>query len=172
MGRIAHSGFKSFSHCTASRLDGGHILTAAHCLPTLSGDAIHLGLGYDRGDYSELVSAIGSDYQVLPGRDVAVNCAASVGNALPISSAEVPKEVSFWGYGRPYVHILNRKTCGVTSSDARYLVLDCAATPGFSGGPVTTGSPPQVVGVVSRASRTRTVVERVGDRDVARLCAN
>lgn len=171
MGRIAHAGLKTFSHCTASRLAGGSIVTAAHCLPPIAADPIHLGLGYDRGDYAALVTARGTDYQVLAGRDVAIFCAGTGVPGLDVTSADtVPNRVTIWGYGRPFVHILNRKTCDVARAEGKALILDCAATPGTSGGPVTIGTPPVVVGIVSRASRTRTVVERLDDADLAAAC--
>ncbi|MEL7114396.1 MAG: trypsin-like peptidase domain-containing protein [Pseudomonadota bacterium] len=173
MGRIAHAGFKSFAHCTASRLAGGHILTAAHCLPKVADGAIHLGLGYDRGAYMDLVSAQGTDYVAERARDVALLCGAEAGPGLPMADAgsAAPRRVTFWGYGRPYVHVLNRKTCAVTKATERQLLLDCAATPGYSGGPVTVGSPPRVVGLVSRASRTETVVERLSQADIDTMCS-
>lgn len=170
MGRIAHAGYSSFSHCTASRLTGGHILTAAHCLPDVPGDEIHLGLGYDRGAYAELISAVGSDYARTPGRDVAILCDAAPGVALPVIEA-TPNRVDLWGYGRPYVHILNRKSCTVYATTETALRLNCSATPGSSGGPVTFGDPPQLVGIVSRASRVETWVERVTPEMIAAACA-
>lgn len=172
IGRIAHAGYRSFSHCTAARVAPGHVLTAAHCLPQHPQDQIHLGLGYDRGAYQEIISAKASDYRVAPARDVAVLCRSQPGPVLDVAPAELaPAEVTVWGYGRPYVHILNRKTCPVLAATATTLHLGCAATPGTSGGPVTAGSPGVVVGLVSRASRTQTWVERVTPDTVSALCA-
>jgi V8-like Glu-specific endopeptidase len=171
MGRIAHAGDRTFAHCTASLLEGGHVVTAAHCLPKVIEDPIHFGLAYDRGEATEIVSAQGSDYLVREGRDIAVLCGGASGTGLELAEAELPTDqVTFWGYGRPFVHILNQKSCAVTRSSARYLMLDCAATPGTSGGPVTVGNPPQVVGIVSRASRTETVVERFSASDLETFC--
>jgi hypothetical protein len=139
IGRLNHAGFANRAHCTATLVSGGHIVTAAHCLPRVAGDIVTIVMGYDRGSYSSLVQASGADFRQVPARDIAILCNAAgpdSGIALADSPAPSRRDVLMSGYGRPRVHLQHDLHCRSDPFAPGTLRLDCAPSPGFSGAPV------------------------------------
>ncbi len=77
IGRINHAGFRSKSHCTGFVVTGGHIVTAAHCLPAWEEESVHFQRGYDRGDHLGHYKAPQATFRTVANRDIALLCNAA-----------------------------------------------------------------------------------------------
>ncbi len=157
IGRLNHAGFSSRTHCTATLIAGGHIVTASHCLPDTATETVTVVLGYDRGRYTERIDAPGGAFRSLPTRDIAILCRATPRtDGMQLATIPPQNGQNAWmtGYGRPRVHMQHDLACGTAPSVAGTFVMDCQAGPGFSGSPVLaarTGQDPTMIGVVSAA---------------------
>ena len=159
-GRINHAGFRNRSHCTGFVVSGGHVVTAAHCLPGWEGESVHFLRGYDRGDLIAHISAPRAAWQTVQGRDIAFLCNAdrgspsfdfATGPVRPGDRLDIP------GYAIPRAHLLQHHRCQVWKLDSDGgLRVACPVRPGTSGAPVLVPSPDgdRVVGVMSASSLT------------------
>ena len=159
--------------CTGAVIARDKILTAAHCLYAfrthrfLPPDAIHVLLGYDRGDYS--THARVARYKLGPGYDPTAErgTAASdwavldLAEPLPASArplrvfaqAIVPKtRIMVGGFARDRAYVMTADTaCQVLGPVAGNLIShDCLIAPGDSGAPLlvrTAGDEVQILGI-------------------------
>lgn len=149
--RANHAGFRKRRHCTAFAVAPRVVLTAAHCVDGLSGPMTLL-FGYDRAEWqAEAVSVSARSI----GRDVAILCLAEDAPATLPLAVETPAPgaaAELIGYGRPRVHAQQRRDCPVMAPVGGDLLLRCAASQGFSGGPLLNADG-AVVGVMSRTGR-------------------
>lgn len=189
-GRINHAGFRNRSHCTGFVVKGGHVVTAAHCLPGWDGEQVHFLRGYDRGDLAQHISAPRAAWRTLRGRDIAVLC-----NAAPDAPAFgfgdddrnddrdddagkgrqlVPgDDLQIPGYAIPRAHMLQSHHCQVWKlEEGGGIRVACPVRPGTSGAPVLQAVAEgfRVVGVMSASSRTAARADRL-DADMLAPCA-
>lgn len=163
-GRINHAGFRNRSHCTGFVVEGGHVVTAAHCMPGWDGEQVHFLRGYDRGDLVQHISAPRAAWHTIRGRDIAVLC-----NAAPDAPAFVlgdggedrriapGDDLLIPGYAIPRAHMLQPHHCQVWKlEDGGGIRVACPVRPGTSGAPVlqAVADGYRVVGVMSASSRT------------------
>jgi protease YdgD len=151
--------------CTGAVLAGDRVLTAAHCLygfrthRFLPADAIHVLIGYDRGDYR--VHARVAGYTIGPGYDpvregaTAASDWAILALAAPLPAAVRPLRLSadapasgagllLGGFPQDRAFAMTADAhCAVLGVDAanRLLFHNCAALPGDSGAPLLDGDP-------------------------------
>ncbi len=174
IGRLSHAGFKSTGHCTATLVAGGHVVTAAHCMPQVPSDIVTVALGYDRGETSHVIRAPGADYLRDVGRDLAVLCKASEAQGLPMAQT-VPKigaSSQIAGYGAPRVHALQIRTCPISAKGGPAFAIGCASPSGTSGGPIliATAGKIALVGVASATTPTQTAAFAVTPDVIDGLC--
>lgn len=159
-GRINHAGFRNRSHCTGFVVTGGHVVTAAHCLPGWDGEQVHFLRGYDRGDLAQHVVAPRAAWRTVRGRDIAVLCnAAPDAPALGLGVARVEPgdPLLVPGYSVPRAHMLQHHRCQAWKvEDGGAIRVACPVPPGTSGAPVLRQVPDglRVVGVMSASSRS------------------
>ncbi|MBE7200585.1 MAG: trypsin-like serine protease [Parafilimonas terrae] len=146
--------------CTGAVIAPGRVLTAAHCLYAfrtkrfLQPDAIHVLLGYDRGDYREHARVV--RYRIGPGYDPASERSTAaqdwavleLAEPLPRSvrplavAAAVPTPatpIMVGGFARDRAYRMTADTaCSVTAAaPARGLIAHgCVIGPGDSGAPL------------------------------------
>jgi len=174
IGRLNHAGFKSRSHCTSFVMTNGSLVTAAHCLPNILQDRVHVLLGYESGTSEQHLQTPAASYRTIPQRDIATLC----GYATPtdgFSLVQTPltdgMKVTVQGYGAPRVHALQKTSCKITSlHHRRFVRLDCELPPGTSGAPVTIASTRNIIGVVSASSPRGSLVSKIDRRLLERLC--
>lgn len=172
IGRLNHAGYRDFRHCTMFAIGPRTAITAAHCLRGLRPDSVHLLFGYARATWVRHLlarSAVGI------GHDVVAICLSDEPPAsLRTGHRMIDGEtVTAVGYGRPVQHLQTRTRCRVIGRwqppgraqgrspeiDATVLpdvVLDCAQSPGASGGPVLNEAG-EVVAVVIQGGGSLTV---------------
>ena len=174
IGRLNHAGFKSRAHCTSFATRDGALLTAAHCLPDIPSDTVHVLLGYEQGSLKHHSKTPASAYRTLPERDMAALCSAPETSGGMMLAQEPPSpgtRVAIRGYGVPSMHVLQETICSVQAvSNPDFVVLDCALPPGTSGAPVTMAKTGDIIGLVSASAPTRTLVSRLTPDIMERLC--
>lgn len=160
IGRINHAGFRSKSHCTGFVVTGGHIVTAAHCLPAGDEEAVHFQRGYDRGDDLSHHKALRATFRKVADRDIVLLCnAATDANVLAVTTQRVAPgdPLGIPGYPIPRAHILQMHSCQTWKvAKGGHIHIACPVRPGTSGAPVMvdTTDGPKVVGVMSASNRT------------------
>jgi len=172
--RLNHAGFRTRGHCTAFATREGPAITAAHCLPKVPTDTVHLLMGYESDRLDRHIETPATSYQVMDGRDIAALCGLEgdpdglrLGDLAPVPGMRV--EVR--GYGAPRAHALQKTACAVRSLPRDGLMrLDCPLPPGTSGAPVMLEGSRDVVGVVSASSATGSLVYRLSAGLTGRLC--
>ena len=172
--RLNHAGFKTRGHCTGFATRAGPVITAAHCLPEIPADTVHLLLGYESGRLDRHIRMPATAYRIVDGRDIAALCGlVDAPDGLRLSDvAPVPgMRVEVRGYGAPRAHALHKTACSVRSLPRDGLIrLDCPLPQGTSGAPVMLEGSRDVVGVVSASSAKGSLAYRL-TRDLAgRLC--
>ncbi|MDJ0827886.1 MAG: serine protease [Rhodobacter sp.] len=174
IGRLSHAGFKTKAHCTATLIEGGHIVTAAHCLPNVATDTVTIALGYDRGSASNVIRAAGNEFRRDATRDLAVLCGTGSGQGVPVADdpPNRAEPVQIAGYGIPRVHALQLRSCQVAASGAGGFAVACPSPPGTSGGPVflNAGASAVLAGVISATSPDQTIAVRVTAADIDQAC--
>lgn len=174
IGRLNHAGFKSRAHCTSFVMQDGAVISATHCLPTVSTDMVHVLLGYERGSVLQHITTPAHAYRVLQERDIAVLCRPDPLDhgfqpASPSLSTGISVDVH--GYGRPRVNVLQKTACSIKTIPRENLVsLDCTVPPGTSGAPVTVAGTREIIGVVSATFPGGTLVSRITAHMLDRLC--
>lgn len=172
--RLNHAGFKSRGHCTGFATRQGSVVTAAHCLPEIRTDTVHVLLGYENGEPGQHMKTPGASYRIMPGRDIAVLCdmhGSADGFRLSDTSPKSGARVVVQGYGAPRVHALQKTACSILSVPGDDLMrLDCPLPPGTSGAPVTLTSTRDIVGVVSASSDTGSLASWLSASMMTRLC--
>ena len=149
IGRLNHAGFRERMHCTVSLVGPREALTAAHCVAGLPPEALHVLLGYDRGEYAEHLRVRSA--HLAPGADIARLCLDGASAAPPFAQgAAAPGPVAMIGYPRSRAHRQRRRDCALRASDGTQARIDCAVEPGMSGAPVLAQG--RVVGVMSATS--------------------
>lgn len=173
--RLNHAGFKSRAHCTAFLSAAGDIVTAAHCVPDVPDDTVHILLGYDRGEMAQHLKAPGEAYRRMPQRDLAVMCRHSPpGSGLALEASDPVKgtEVLVRGYGAPKVHVLQESNCAVSEIfRGGRAALDCPLPAGTSGAPVMDAQSEKVIGVVSSSGTNRSLIVVLEPGMLKSLCA-
>lgn len=174
IGRLNHAGFKSRAHCTSFAIRDSTLITAAHCLPKIQGDAVHVLLGYAQGSLQHHFETTASAYRTLPERDIAALCEIPAPSGKMTLTPDTPSpgtKVTVRGYGAPKVHVLQKTSCSVqTVSNNGFVMLDCALPPGASGAPVTIAETSDIIGLVSASAPARTLVSRLTPDILERLC--
>jgi len=172
--RLNHAGFKTRGHCTGFATRAGPVITAAHCLPEIPADTVHLLLGYESGRLDRHIRMPATAYRIVDGRDIAALCGLGGDpDGLRLSdAAPVPgTRVEVRGYGAPRAHALQKTACAVRSLSRDGLMrLDCPLPPGTSGAPVTLEGSRDVVGVVSASSAAGSLAYRLTPDMTGRLC--
>jgi hypothetical protein len=172
--RLNHAGFKSRGHCTGFATREGPLVTAAHCLPKIRTDTVHILLGYESGELGQHIKNPGTSYRIMPGRDIAALCdihGSPDGFRLTDISPKAGTRVVVQGYGAPRVHALQKTACSVLSLPQDDLMrLDCPLPPGTSGAPVTLTGTRDIVGVISASSATGSLASRLSAGMMTRLC--
>lgn len=160
IGRINHAGFRRKSHCTGFVVTGGHIVTAAHCLPAGGDESVHFQRGYDRGDDLSHHQGLRASFRMVADRDIAMLCNAAKGvNALAVTTRRVAPgdPLGIPGYPIPRAHILQMHSCQTWKvAKGGRIHIACPVQPGTSGAPIMVQTPdgPKVVGVMSASNRT------------------
>ena len=174
IGRLNHAGFKSRSHCTSFIMKDGPLITAAHCLPDISKNAVHVLLGYELGKSEQHLQMPKKSYRMIPEKDIAALCGHSDSNhgfSLVQTLPDEGTKVTVRGYGTPRVHVLQETACTVKSMSWKgFVLLDCALPPGTSGAPVTVENTRNIIGVVSASSLRGAMVSMLDTGMLERLC--
>ena len=172
--RLNHAGFKSRGHCTGFAIKNGPVVTAAHCLPKIRTDTVHILLEYESGEFEQHIKTPRTAYRIMPDRDIAALCGvhgSPDGFQLTKASLKSGTKVLVQGYGAPQVHALQKTDCSVLSLPRDDLMrLDCSLPPGTSGAPVTLMGTRDIVGVVSASSATESLASRLSASGMTRLC--
>ncbi len=154
--------------CTGVLVAPDRVLTAAHCVFNertgvfLRAEAIHVLLGFARGDY--LFHGRAASYRVAdgfrPGEGTLGADYAVITLAEPAPPALVPLRLARepvasgtrlvavgYGRGRPYVPtvLANCVVTGHVPEDEAVLATDCVAPDGYSGGPLLAADDPGLV---------------------------
>lgn len=163
VGRVNHAGYNRHAHCTGFIVEGGHLVTAAHCMPRAE-RTVHFLAGFDRGGFGDHVQASTSRFRKLKGRDIVVLCNAAASNSGLAVTVERPiptQSVTIRGYASPRSQILQSRQCDVirASSNGR-IEIGCPLAPGTSGAPatVTVDGIDHVIGVVSATSLSTAII--------------
>jgi V8-like Glu-specific endopeptidase len=174
VGRLNHAGFKSRAHCTAFLMEDGAVISAAHCLPDISTDTVHVLLGYERGSVVRHIKTPANAYRVLQERDISALCRSEKlahGFRPAALSLNIGLSVDVHGYSRPRVNVLQKTACAIKTLPRESIVtLDCTLPPGTSGAPVTVTGTRDIVGVVSATFPGGSLVSRITDQMLDRLC--
>lgn len=174
IGRLNHAGFKSRSHCTGFVMIDGPLVTAAHCVPNIAQDQVHVLLGYESGTSEQHLRTPAKSYRQVPQQDIATLCGyenSSHGFSSGQTLLEEGMKVTVRGYGAPRVHVLQKTRCMITSlSQKNFVRLDCDLPPGTSGAPVTIENTRDIIGVVSASSSRGALVSKLDIRTLKHLC--
>lgn len=172
--RLNHAGFKTRGYCTGFATQEGPVITAAHCLPEIPTDIVHVLLGYETGQLEQHIKTPATSYRIMPGHDIAALCDIKGdpnGLRLTDASPTPGTRVEVQGYGAPSAHALQKTACSVLSLPLENLMqLDCPLPPGTSGAPVTLTGSRDVVGVVSASSTTGSFAYLLSVDMTERLC--
>ncbi|RDD60924.1 trypsin-like serine peptidase [Ferruginivarius sediminum] len=168
VGRLNYAGYKRMQHCSAFVVDGGHLVTARHCLDVPPNGRMHFLEAYDRGDWAAHVELAPQRFRGSDGTDLAIACDARAANVGGLAIAgEPPRDgevLEVLGYGAPRDQILQRATCPVKrTGDDGTLLLACRVSGGTSGGPVvrSRNGKRQVVGVAWASGPDVTLATRL-----------
>ncbi|RXV59031.1 hypothetical protein C6W92_15900 [Roseovarius sp. A46] len=150
------------------------MVTAAHCLPEIPTDTVHLLLGYESGRLERHIRTPATSYRIMKGRDIAALCGLE-GDPDGFRLTDAPltpgTRVEVQGYGAPRAHALQKTACSVQSMSGETLMrLDCPLPSGTSGAPVTLEGSRDVVGVVSASSAAGSLAYRLTADMTGRLC--
>lgn len=174
IGRLNHAGFRTRAHCSAFSVAGRGVVTAAHCLPDIETDTVHVLLAYDRGDFSQHVQMPGRSFRQIRDKDLAVLCdetGQQTGLSVSEPKLEPGQPVVVRGYGVPKVHLQHAYSCSVKAvSEQGIGTLDCPLPPGMSGAPILTAEDQKVIGMVAASGRSRSVFSRVDTEILERVC--
>lgn len=172
--RLNHAGFRTRAHCSAFAIEGWGLVTAAHCLPDIDTDTVHILFAYNKGGFSQHLRTSGRTFRRVEDRDIAVLCDdTDKQSGLPLSRSDPASglEVSVIGYGSPRVHVQQSYKCSVdTVSDLGVGTLDCPLPAGMSGAPIITAKGGEVIGVVSASGQRRSLFSNVDARILEQVC--
>jgi len=172
--RLNHAGFKTRGHCTGFATREGQMLTAAHCLPRIRSDTVHVLLGYESGQLERHIRTPATSYRLMKGYDIAAMCGLKGdpdGLRLTDVSPGPGTKVEVRGYSAPSAHALQKMACSVIFLSRDGLMrLDCPLPPGTSGAPVTLAGSRDVVGVISASSAAGSLAYRLTPDMTGRLC--
>lgn len=150
------------------------MVTAAHCLPDIKSDTVHILPAYDKGTFSAHLKAPGESFRQLDGYDIAVLCdRSSTSRGLPFSGtgSKQGQSIVVTGYSVPKVHVQQSHTCTVSAvSDNAIGTLNCPLPPGTSGAPVITAEGGEVIGVVSASRQGMSVFTSIDAAVLNDLC--
>ncbi len=161
--------------CTGAVIARDEVLTAGHCLYAfrtrrfLPPEAIHVLLGYDRGDYR--VHARVARYRLGPGYDPQVEQRSAAsdwavlhlaeplpGSVEPLPLSQLPASdkaaIMVGGFARDKAYMMTADDhCVVTGSvdGGRLIAHDCVIAPGDSGAPLLISRGPKQIEVVGVA---------------------
>lgn len=172
--RLNHAGFKTRGYCTGFATRDGQVVTAAHCLPKVRTDTVHILLGYETGRLEQHIRTPATSYRIMKGRDIAALCGLE-GDPDGFRLTDAPltpgTRVEVQGYGAPRAHALQKTACSVQSMSGETLMrLDCPLPPGTSGAPVTLMGSRDVIGIVSASSAAGSFAYRLSADKAAHLC--
>lgn len=154
IGRLNHAGHRERVHCTVALVGPSEALTAAHCIDGLPIDALHVVLGYDRGDYAEHLRVRSAE--AAEGLDIVRLCLDAPAEAEPLGvGGPLAAAMEAVGYPRSQAHRQRRYACAEIAADEREVVVDCVLEPGMSGAPLLAEG--RVGGVVSAGDATHSV---------------
>jgi protease YdgD len=170
IGRINHAGYNRHAHCTGFMVEGGHLVTAAHCLPRAE-RAVHYLAGYDRGKFLRHIESPKSRFRVLRDRDIAILCNAKpdgAGRSVSDNAPATAASVKVAGYAAPRSQVLQAKVCEVIRAGQSAIEIGCPLSPGNSGGPLIqrTNGTDQIAGVISATSRHSGIASRLRPADL------
>lgn len=170
IGRLNHAGYNRHSHCTGFMVDGGHLVTAAHCMPKAE-RAVHYLAGYDRGQFRRHVEQPKSRFRILDGRDIAILCNARPdrrGRPISDSPPSPADPLVILGYAAPRSQVLQSRRCETIRVSGRGIEIGCPLSPGNSGGPVIArvAGRETIVGVVSATSLHSGIAHRLMPADL------
>ena len=100
--RVTHAGYKSRQQCSGFLVAGGHLVTAAHCLPAIDSDVTHFALGFNRGTFLAHLAVRSDAFQIHETHDLAVACnvAPHLPSLIILDHFAVPQPyVTVRGYG-------------------------------------------------------------------------
>ena len=181
--RLNHAGFKTRGYCTGFATQEGPVITAAHCLPEIPTDIVHVLLGYETGQLEQHIKTPATSYRIMPGHDIAALCDIKGDpNGLRLTDAWRCPNAGYTGGGAGLRRA--ERACAAEDSNRpvrwrglslpleNLMQLDCPLPPGTSGAPVTlTGSGSRdVVGVVSASSTTGSFAYLLSVDMTERLC--
>jgi protease YdgD len=178
--------------CTGVLVAPTLVVTAAHCVFNertgvfLRAEAIHVLLGFARGDYlfhgRTASYRLGEGYrpgEATVGTDYAILTltAPAPATIAPLRLASVPAADGVrvvavgYGRGRAFVPTVldHCRTTGHLAEDPAVLATDCVAPDGYSGGPLLLADDPQVVVGIQVARQRRGVQLRTLAVDAASI---
>lgn len=177
VGRVNVAGFRTQSYCTGFLVEGGHVLTARHCLPPRQDDLVHFVRGYHKGNYLDVVRAPVKDFRVSLTRDIAILCGVKPSLKGFKLTNQIPGPQStagIFGYGMPNAHKVNPQSCKLLEArEMEKLYLNCKVSRGTSGGPVTIETQQGglvAMGLISASNRGISHAVRISPQIVYELC--
>jgi hypothetical protein len=176
IGRVNSAGYKTLSHCTGFLSRGGHLVTAAHCIPSKSDEIVHFLQGYTRSKSKAHYQINSEEFDIFKDRDIAIKCGlSSLEFGIPQNtdniSAKTP--VFIYGYAIPAKHKLSQKKCHIVKNIGKHnILLNCPAAKGMSGGPVLILKKGvwKSVAVISTSSSSNTVAAALDDKAIEEVC--
>lgn len=172
--RLNHAGFKHRAHCSAFSIEGRGLVTAAHCLPDIETDTVHILFAYNKGTFSQHLRVSGQSFRQVADKDIAVLCEGTGKQpGLPLSKSGPVSglAISVKGYGAPKVHVQQSNRCFVRAvSDHGTGTLDCPLPPGTSGAPVIATEDGGVIGVVSASGRNTSLFTSIDAGILDQVC--
>jgi len=150
------------------------VVTAAHCLPDIKSDTVHVLPAYNKGAFREHLQAPGQSFRRLEDNDIAVLCdSSSTSPGLPFSGSgsKQGQSIVVTGYSVPKIHVQQSHTCTVSAVSGNGIgTLDCPLPPGTSGAPVLTAERGEVIGVVSASRQGMSVFTSIDAAIFNDLC--
>ena len=185
IGRLNHAGFRTRSFCTAFVTSDGFVITAAHCIPHIADDPVHVLLGYSRGKLTYHLKTPAGSYLLDQKHDIAVLCRKTALTKLIASrdpginlgidlDPEPPRKgdrVIVEGYGMPKQHKLQREHCSLLSHPAAgQAKLDCPLSPGMSGAPVIRTDTADVIGIAYASGAHYSAISLLTEARIRNIC--